>query len=162
MGGRHRKDRGRSSIDFAAVARVVAAARRDPEIPTAREGFAVRALAAQPQVPGWIVWLYEHAGEQLARLEYQTHYPLDYGGPGARTSEEWLITQRAYLAERSARAVERARRFHGDRPGVVYAHGPELPDDEDFYDALESGREWTGHWYSRDPVEAWDCPGVPA
>ncbi|MFE7743547.1 hypothetical protein [Nocardia sp. NPDC057455] len=149
-------------MDFAAVARVTAAARRDPESAARRAGFAVRALAAQPQVPGWIVWLYEHAGEQLARLEYQMHYPLDYGGPGARTSEEWLITQRAYLAERSARAVERARRFHGDHPGVVYAHGPELPDDEDFYEALESGREWTGHWYSREPVEAWDCPGVPA
>lgn len=90
------------------------------------------------------------------------HYPLDYGGPDAYTSEEWLITQRAYLAERSARAAERARRFHRDRPGVVYAHGPELPDDEEFYDAFESGREWTGHWYSRDPVEAWGLSGVPA
>ncbi|MBF6168845.1 hypothetical protein IU486_29495 [Streptomyces gardneri] len=162
MGGRHRKDRERGRLDSGSVAQVTAAAECDPESATARSGFAARALAAQPEVPGWIVWLYEHAGEQLARLEYQMHYPLDYGGPDAYTSEEWLITQRAYLAERSARAAERARRFHRDRPGVVYAHGPELPDDEEFYDAFESGREWTGHWYSRDPVEAWGLSGVPA
>ncbi|MGK8523860.1 hypothetical protein ACRS6B_20985 [Nocardia asteroides] len=149
-------------MDTVALAGASAGALDDPENVTARGGFAARALAAQPEVPGWIIWLYEYAGEQLARLEYQMHYPLDYGGPDARTSEEWLITQRAYLAEHSARAVERARRFHRDRPGVVYAHGPELPDDEDFYDALECGREWTGHWYSRDPVEAWGLSGVPA
>ncbi|MBF6340721.1 hypothetical protein IU450_33230 [Nocardia abscessus] len=162
MGGRHRKDRVWSGIDSAAVAGVTAAAHGDSESPIARGGFAARALAAQPEVPGWIVWVYEHAGEQVARLEYQMHYPLDYGGPDGRTSEEWLITHRAYVAERSARAVERARRFHGDSPGIVYAHGPALPDDEEFYEALDSGREWTGHWYSRDAVEAWGLVGVPA
>ncbi|WP_433567392.1 hypothetical protein ACQP1O_20670 [Nocardia sp. CA-151230] len=52
----------------------------------------------------------------------------------------------AYQAEQAARCVERARRFHADRP-VLSADFPELPDDEDFYAACDSGREWDGHWY---------------
>jgi hypothetical protein len=142
---------------------VAAAMRRDPDSPTARSGFAARALAAQPLIPAWVAWLLERAGEQLARLEYQMHYPLDHTGhPDRRTNEEWLITQRAYQAECAARAVERARRFHGDQPDVVYAHAPQLPDDDEFYTALRSGREWTGHWYSRDPIEAWELSESPA
>ncbi|WP_043735963.1 hypothetical protein [Nocardia asiatica] len=143
-------------MDGSAIARVAAAAQRNPDSATARSGFVTRALGAQPEIPAWIVWLYEHAGEQLARMEYQMHYPLDSAGhPGERTAEEWLIVQRAHFAERTARSVERARRFYSDQPGVVLAYTPELPDDEDFYNALDSGRIWDGHWYSRDPVEAW-------
>ncbi|MFG3620404.1 hypothetical protein [Nocardia sp. NPDC047654] len=151
MGGRHRKDLECNRIDSAA-----SAVRCDPESPTAGSAFVARALAAQPELPAWIAWLHDRAGEQWARLEYQMHYPLDYGGSaGARMTEEWLIIQRAYRAEYAARSVERARRFYRAQPGIVHAHTPELPDDAEFYAALESGREWTGHWYSRDPLGAW-------
>ncbi|WP_433677814.1 hypothetical protein [Nocardia sp. CA-119907] len=138
------------------------AARRDPEGP-AVSGFAASALAAQPEVPAWIAWLFEHASEQLARAEYQMHYPLDHTRhPDRRSADEWLITQRAYHAECAARAVERARRFHSDRPGVIAAYAPELPDDSEFYAALAASREWSGHWYSRDPIEAWELSSTPA
>ncbi|MGW4094901.1 hypothetical protein [Nocardia sp. NPDC004750] len=144
----------------AVFARVTTAARQDPDAAAPDNGFAARALAAQPEVPGWIAWLFEHASEQLARIEYQMHYPLDHtGDPAGRGGGEWLITQRAYHAECSARSVERARRFHRDRPGVVQAHTPALPDDTQFYAALAAGQEWSGHWYSRDPVQAWGMSG---
>ncbi|MGW5569689.1 hypothetical protein ACWEVD_00690 [Nocardia thailandica] len=32
------------------------------------------------------------------------------------------------------------------------AHSPELPDDAEFFAAKESGGDFNGHWYSRDPV----------
>ncbi|WP_431970201.1 hypothetical protein [Nocardia sp. bgisy134] len=160
MGGKHREG---DRIDSVAFASVLAAVQRDREVSATHSGFAARALAVQPEVPAWIAWLFEHAGEQLARMAHQMHYPLDHTGhPDRHTADEWLIIQRAYHAEFSARAVERARRFHSDRPGVVTAHAPELPDDSEFYAALASGREWTGHWYSRDPIEAWEISSSPA
>ncbi|MFE9325406.1 hypothetical protein ACIHDR_28875 [Nocardia sp. NPDC052278] len=110
-----------------------------------------------------IAWLFEHSSEALARMEYQMHYPLDRtGDPDHRTADEYLITQCAYHAGCSARAVERARGFHSDRPGVVAAYTPALPDDGQFHAALACGREWTGHWYSRDPVQAWEMATTPA
>ncbi|MBF6079579.1 hypothetical protein ACWEPH_32015 [Nocardia beijingensis] len=45
----------------------------------------------------------------------------------------------AYRAEYAARSVERARRFYRAQPGIVHAHTPGLPDDAEFYAALESG-----------------------
>ncbi len=47
MDGGHRKDQGRSSIDFVAVARVAAAPCCGAESATVRNGFATRALDAQ-------------------------------------------------------------------------------------------------------------------
>ncbi|MFF3574849.1 hypothetical protein ACFYXQ_44595 [Nocardia jiangxiensis] len=104
-------DQNGSRVDSCAVAHVTTV-QDDPDGPAVRSGFAASALAAQPQVPAWIAWLFEHVGEQLARMEYRMHYPLDHTGhPDRRTADEWLITQRAYHAECSARSVERARRF---------------------------------------------------
>ena len=151
-----------SRVDSVAVARVTTV-RDDPDNPISRSGFAARALAAQPQVPAWIAWLFEHVSEQLARMEYQMHYPLDHTGhPDRRTADDWLIIQRVYHAECSARSVERARRFYSDQPGVVHAHAPALPDDGGFYAALAASREWTGRWYSRDPIEAWELSTTQA
>ncbi|WP_040829470.1 hypothetical protein [Nocardia jiangxiensis] len=73
-----------------------------------------------------------------------------------------LPDRRAYHAECSARSVERACRFYSDQPGVVHAYTLGLPDDSEFYAALAASRECTGHWYSRDPIEAWELSGSPA
>ncbi|MEV0033952.1 hypothetical protein [Nocardia sp. NPDC050793] len=150
-------------MDSTVFAHVLAELRHDLEGRAGDSRFAARALAAQPEIPAWIAWLFEHAGEQLARMEYQMHYPLDHAGdPSGRAADDWLITQRAYHAECSARSVERARRFHSEQPGVVQAHAPALPDDGEFYAALAASREWTGHWYSRDPIEAWEPSSTSA
>ncbi|WP_281033100.1 hypothetical protein [Nocardia jiangxiensis] len=44
----------------------------------------------------------------------------------------------------------------------MHAYAPALPDDGEFYAALAAGREWTGRWYSRDPIEEWELSGSPA
>ncbi|MFE3230119.1 hypothetical protein [Nocardia sp. NPDC059228] len=49
--------------------------------------------------------------------------PLDDG-----YGDEERILERVHRAEQAARCVERARRFHTDRP-VVSVYFPELPDD---------------------------------
>ncbi|MDE1675146.1 hypothetical protein [Nocardia gipuzkoensis] len=166
MGGRHRKGRDHDRMDDTVVVAELTAAvgRHDPKSPGAGGGgFAERVLAAQPLIPAWIAWLVEHAGQPLARLEYQMHYPLDRtSDPDRRTSEAGLIIRRAYHAEVAARSVQRAHRFYRDHPGVLYAHTPALPDDTEFYAALESGQEWSGHWYSRDPIQAWEPSDTPA
>ncbi|MET8429866.1 hypothetical protein [Nocardia sp. NPDC004860] len=146
----NRDRRERVVMDGAAVAWVREAAHRDPDSPTARSGFADRALAA-PAVPAWIHWLYDRSPE-TARLAYHLHYPLD-DGYDDRDYREARIIARAYRAESAARAVQRSRRYHG--PGPSFAYTPELPDDDDFYAAWDIKQEWTGHWYSRDPREAW-------
>ncbi|WP_433635602.1 hypothetical protein [Nocardia sp. CA-120079] len=159
MSSRNRKRGKRTCMDSAAVARVTTTARTRPDSPTARSGFAARAVAAQPTVPAWIAWLLQNAGEDTARFIYQLHYPLDYGlstdqiahsGWGAPAAES-LIRNRAYKAESAARGAFRAclRRERG----IISAQTPELPDDDAFY-ACGDSREWTGHWYSRDPVDA--------
>ncbi|MFI9635109.1 hypothetical protein ACIHAX_20725 [Nocardia sp. NPDC051929] len=160
MAGRHRKGRDHDHADSTAL---TGAQSGDPCGPGTGGGFAQRALAAQPFIPAWIAWLLEHAGEPLARLEYQMHYPLDHtSDPDRRTDDEAVIIRRACHAELAARSVQRAHRFYRDQPGVLSAHFPALPDDIEFYTALEAGREWSGHWYSRDPIEAWESSGMPA
>ncbi|MFE3229136.1 hypothetical protein [Nocardia sp. NPDC059228] len=139
--------RKRVAMGGASVTGVSEAARRDPEGSTTCSGFAERALAT-PAVPAWIHWVHDRNPE-IARFYFQLHYPLDDG-----YGDEERILKRAHQAEQAARCVERARRFHTDRP-VLSAYFPELPDDEDFHAACDAGREWDGHWYSRDPLQAW-------
>ncbi|MDE1672029.1 hypothetical protein, partial [Nocardia gipuzkoensis] len=78
MRGRHRKGRDCDQADSAVLAGSAAAESPDSRGPGPATGFAQRVLAAQPLIPAWIAWLLEHAGEPLARLEYQMHYPLDH------------------------------------------------------------------------------------
>ncbi|MEV6097191.1 hypothetical protein [Nocardia sp. NPDC051981] len=139
--------RKQAAVDRAAVAGVRETTRQQPGGLTPHNGFAERILST-PAVPAWIHWVYDRDPE-IARFYFQLHYPLDEG-PG----DEQRTLKRAYQAEQAARCVERARRFHSDRP-VVSAYFPALPDDEDFHAACDAGREWDGHWYSRDPLQAW-------
>ncbi|MFJ9371396.1 hypothetical protein ACIRRA_44330 [Nocardia sp. NPDC101769] len=66
-----------------------------------------------------------------------------------------------YWAEKEARTVVQARRFHSG--GVAFAHFPDLEDDEAFFAAREANQPWTGHWYSRDPIDApgWELQTQP-
>ncbi|WP_159850606.1 hypothetical protein [Nocardia sp. CY41] len=154
MTSRNRKRRS-ARMDSAALGRVTAAAQRDPGSPTAHSGFAARAAhALYPVVPAWIQWLYER-NPTTARFVYQMCYPpIDEHGEivGGWTAQQWWTADRMYWAEREARTVVRARRFHSG--GIVFAHSPDLDDDDAFFAARDSGRAWTGHWYSRDPVDA--------
>ncbi|MBF6138261.1 hypothetical protein IU501_35400 [Nocardia otitidiscaviarum] len=153
---RSRGQRGRTSMDSAAADRVAKAARRNPDGATARSGFAARAGAAattEPEVPGWIMWLIEQdVSQELVRFIYQLHYPL--ANPGM-TVDHPLARERALFAEKSARNAERARRQ--GRRCVISSGFPELEDDEEFYAVLDSHRQWTGHWYSRETPEQWNA-----
>lgn len=146
----------RSHMDASAVERVTATARERPGSPTARTGFADRAAAAQPEVPAWIAWMLDTAGEATTRFIYQCHYPLDRGFTtedgvwGSAGKDSW-IRNRALKAECAARGAFRAH-LRGET-GIFTANIPELPDDDAFY-ALRDGEEWTGHWYPRDPIDA--------
>ncbi|MCP9625231.1 hypothetical protein NMK54_34360 [Nocardia otitidiscaviarum] len=143
-------------MDMSAAGRVVEAARRDPGSATARSGFAERASAAataEPEVPGWIMWLIEQdVSQELVRFIYQLHYPL--ANPGM-TADHPLACERALFAEKSARNAERARR--NGRSNVIFSGFPELEDDEEFYAVLDSHRRWSGHWYSRESPEEWNA-----
>ncbi|MEV0111132.1 hypothetical protein AB0H42_33080 [Nocardia sp. NPDC050799] len=142
-------------MDPAAVERVTATARVQPESSTAITGFGDRAIGGlYPVVPAWIQWLSER-NEATAGWVYQLCYPpIDAEGRivGGLTPEKFWTRDRMYWAEKQARTVLRARRFHGR--GVVFAHAPELEDDDAFYAAFAEDREWDGHWYSRDPIGA--------
>ncbi|MBP2190161.1 hypothetical protein [Nocardia goodfellowii] len=100
-----------------------------------------------PRIPAWILWLYERS-PGTAQFCYQLHYPI-----GVLPAEYWT-RDRAFRTESAARSVERARRFHAGR--VPFASTPDLPDDDAFYATWSAEADWTGHWYSRDPAEAWD------
>lgn len=150
-------------IDGAALGRVSAAALSRPVSPTATSGFAARATAAAyPVIPAWIQWTYEHSSAETARFFYQLCYPpINADGEiiGWQTAEEFWTRDRILWAEKEARKAARAR-LSGR--GVI-AHSPELPDDAEFFAASESGGDFDGHWYSRDPVGApeWDPLPVP-
>lgn len=147
------KRRPRTHMDSAAAGRVMAAAQHNPDSATARSAFDQRAVASlYPAVPDWIQWLYDRNPE-TARFCYQLCYPpIDAQGQiiGGRTTDTWWTRDRMYWAERQARNVVRARRFH--EGSVAFAHTPELDDDDDFYAVWDAGQDWTGHWYSRDPA----------
>ncbi len=66
---------------------------------------------------------------------------------------------RIFWAEKEARKAARARLRGGH--GVI-AYFPQLPDDVEFFAACESGGDFDGHWYSRDPVGAPEWEPLPA
>ncbi|MBF6234830.1 hypothetical protein [Nocardia farcinica] len=144
----------RTRTDASAATRVRAAALRDPAGATAVSGFAeraARAVEAPLLIPAWIAWIAER-NKHTAAFCYQLHYPpLRDGRPHWPDGEFWTY-ERIMRAEKSARATERARRYHADRPGLISAYSPPLPDDAEFEAALDAGREWTGHFYYLDPA----------
>lgn len=105
-------------------------------------------------VPAWIQWTYKHSNAETAQFFYQLCYPsINADGEiiGRLTAEEFWTRDRIFWAEKEARKAARARLRGGH--GVI-AHSPDLPDDAEFFAASDSGRDFNGHWYSRDPVGA--------
>ncbi|WP_280471251.1 hypothetical protein [Nocardia cyriacigeorgica] len=113
-------------------------------------------------MPAWIQWTYERSNAETARFFYQLCYPpINADGEiiGGWTAEEFWTRDRIFWAEKEARKAARARLGGGHR---VIAYSPELPDDAEFFAACESGNDFGGHWYSRDPVGAPDWEPLAA
>lgn len=93
---------------------------------------------------GWIADLAARGGDTLAAWVARLHYD---GSPADHQERE-------LKAECAARAVARARLQNA--PGVVFSHAPPLPDDDQFYKAIDRGTpaRWSGRWYSREPARA--------